>query len=175
MDHRPFEDWLLNNQILEADEKRQLNAHLQVCSSCSALAEVNLALKSVKMAEPSAGFADRFQVRLEARKQALRRRNLIGFLLLTVSVLSVLTWVTWPFLSSFLQSPVNVLASWLTSILSLWTAILAMTNTGVVLFKVVPGFIPAYVWTIVLFAGCGWSLLWVFSFIKIIKLPQGVS
>ena len=88
MDHRPFEDWLLNNQNLSADEKRQLNAHLQGCSSCSALAEVNLALKSVKMAEPAAGFAERFQVRLEAQKKALRRRNFWGFLLLTLSVLS---------------------------------------------------------------------------------------
>ena len=98
MDHRPFEGWLLDHKKLAAGEKRQLEAHLQVCSSCSALAEVNLALKSVTLAAPSAGFTDRFQVRLAAQKKALRRRNFWGFILLTISVLSVLTFIAWPFI-----------------------------------------------------------------------------
>jgi hypothetical protein len=174
MDHRPFEDWLLNNEILAVDENRQLNAHLQVCSSCTALAEVNLALKSVKIVAPAAGFADRFQVRLEARKKALRRRNFWGFALLTVSVLSVLTWVCWPFILRLAQSPVDLLAAWLSSLLSLYTVIQAMLHAGAVLFRVVPGFIPSYIWVVVLFAGCGWSLLWVLSLIKFSKFPQGV-
>jgi hypothetical protein len=175
MDHRPFEGWLLNNQTLAADEKRQLNAHLQVCSSCTALAEVNLALKSVKMAAPEAGFSDRFQVRLAARKKVLRRRNFWGFLLLTLSVLSVLTIITWPIITSMLQSPVDLLASWLGSLLSFWASLDAMAHAGWVLFRIAPGFFPAYIWILILFAGCGWSLLWVFSLIKFTKLPQGVK
>ena len=89
MDHRPFEDWLLDNKVLTSNEKRQLNAHLQTCPSCCALAEVDLALKTVKVAAPTAGFADRFQVRLAARKKALRQRNFWGFFILTMSVLSI--------------------------------------------------------------------------------------
>jgi hypothetical protein len=174
MDHRPFEDWLLNNQSLGADETRQLNAHLQNCSSCSALAEVNLALKSVKMAAPVAGFTDRFQLRLEAQKKALRRRNFWGFLLLTTSVLSGLTWISWPLLTSMLRSPVNLLASWIGGLLSLYATFQAMTHAGLILIKVIPSFIPDYIWTIVLFAACGWSLIWVFSLIKFTKFPQGV-
>jgi hypothetical protein len=174
MDHRPFEGWLLDNQHLDADETRQLNAHLQVCSSCMALAELNLALKSVKMAAPAAGFADRFQLRLEARKKTLRRRNFLGFMLLTLTVLSVLTWIAWPVIASLVQSPVDLLASWLGSLLSFWASINAMAHAGLVLFRIVPGFVPAYVWTVILFAACGWSLLWVLSLIKFTKLPQGV-
>ena len=174
MDHRPFEGWLLNNQMLDADEKRQLNAHLQVCSSCTALAEVNLALKSVKMAAPAAGFTDRFQIRLAEQKKALRRRNFLGFMLLTLSVLSGLTLVAWPVIMSVLQSPVDLLASWLGSLLSFWVSVDAMAHAGIVFFKVVPGFLPAYIWTLILFAACGWSLLWVFSLIKFTKFPQGV-
>ncbi|MGB8214636.1 MAG: hypothetical protein WCE68_13845 [Anaerolineales bacterium] len=173
MDHRPFEDWLLNNQTLSADEKRQLNVHLQGCSSCTALAEVNLALKSVKMAEPAAGFADRFQVRLAACKQELRHRNFWGFLLLTLSALSVLGWIAWPVLSSFFQSPVNLFTSWLALLVSIWASLQALFQGGRVILKVVPGFIPVYVWIILLLAGGGWSLLWVFSLIKFTKLPQG--
>ena len=174
MDHRPFEGWLLNNQKLAADEKRQLNAHLQVCSSCTALAEVNLALKSVKMAAPAAGFADRFQVRLEAQKKAMRRRNFWGFVLLALTVLSVLTLIARPIITSLVQSPVNLLASWLGSLLSFWASLVAMAHAGLVLFRIVPGFFPAYIWTVILFAACGWSLLWVFSLIKFTKFPQGV-
>ena len=174
MDHRPFEGWLLNNQTLAADEKRQLDAHLQGCSSCTALAEVTLALKSVKMAAPAAGFTDRFQVRLAVRRQALRRRNFWGFLLLTLSVLSVLTLIAWPVITRLLQSPVDLLASWLGALLSFWAALNAMAHAGLVLFRIIPGFIPAYVWTVVLFAACGWSLFWVFSLIKFTKFPQGV-
>jgi hypothetical protein len=174
MDHRPFEDWLLNNQTLAVDEKRQLNAHLQVCSSCTALAEVNLALKSVKMAEPPAGFADRFEVRLGARKKALRLRNAWGFLLLTFSVLSILAWIAWPVIRSLSQSPVDLLTTWLASLVSFYAVLQAMFHAGAVLFRVVPGFIPVYVWAMVLLAVCGWCLLWVFSLIKFIKFPQGV-
>ena len=174
MDHRPFEDWLLDNHVLDTDEKRQLNAHLQVCSSCTALAEVNLALRSVKMAEPASGFTDRFQLRLEARRRAMRRRNFWGFLLLALVVLGGLLFLAWPVITSLVQSPVSLLASWLGSLLSLWAAITAMAHAGLVLFRIVPGFIPAYIWMVILIAACGWSLLWIASLIKYTKFQQGV-
>jgi len=174
MDHRPFEDWLLENKDLTADEKRQLNGHLRTCHSCTALAEVDLALKSVKLAAPTTGFTDRFQVRLVAKKKAIQRRNFWGFFIMTLSVLGSLVWIAWPFLRSFIQSPVNILASWISSLISSWVTVQAMVNAGVVLFKVVPGFVPAYIWTIILFAAAGWSLLWVFSLMKFTKIPQGV-
>jgi len=174
MDHRPFEDWFLEEKVLAADEKRQLNLHLRTCSSCTALAEVDLALKSARAAEPAAGFAERFQVRLVARKKTLRQRNFWGFLVLIVSVLSLLVWLSWPVINDMIQSPVNWLASWLSSLLSFWAALQAMLHAGVVLFKVVPSFVPAYIWTVILFAAGGWSLLWVFSLMKLTKIPQGV-
>jgi hypothetical protein len=173
MDHQPFEDWLLNNQTISANEKQQLNAHLQGCSSCSALAEVNLALKSVKMTAPATGFADRFQVRLEAQKKALRCRNFWGFLLLTFSVLSGLVWMAWPVIKSVIQSPVDWLASWLSTIVSIWASVEALFQGGRVILKVLPGFIPIYVWFMVLLVAGGWSLLWVFSLMKFTKISQG--
>jgi hypothetical protein len=174
MDHRPFEDWLLNAQNLSFDEQRQLNTHLKECSSCSALAEVNLALKSVKMAAPAAGFGDRFQMRLEAQKKAIRRRNFWGFLLLTCSVLSGLVWTAWPVLKSLVQSPINFLAAWLSTVVSIWASVEALFQGGRVILKVLPGFIPVYVWIVVLLAAGGWSLLWVFSLMKFTKITQGV-
>jgi|WetSurMetagenome_2_1015567.scaffolds.fasta_scaffold11689_5 hypothetical protein len=174
MDHRPFEDWLLESKELTNIEKHQLDAHLQSCPSCCALAEVGLALKSVKSVQPSEGFVDRFQFRLAARKKALRRRNFMGFFILSFCVLSLLVWLGWPLLASFIHSPVNLLASWLTSLVSLWAGLQALYQGGLVVFKVLPAFVPAYVWMIILFLAGGWSLLWIFSVLKFTKLPQGV-
>ena len=173
MDHRPFEDWLLENKELTSSEKRQLNAHLQACPSCTALAEVDLALKSVRVAAPTAGFTDRFQIRLEARKKALRQRNFWGFFVLTLSVASLLAWFSWPFIKNFIQSPVSLLASWLSSLVSVWASLEALFQGGRVILKVVPGFVPTYVWMIILLVAGGWSLLWVFSLMKFTKIQQG--
>ncbi len=174
MDHRPFEDWLLDNQLLTIDQKRQLNTHLQVCTSCTTLAEVNLALKSVKLAEPTAGFVNRFQVKIEARKSALRIRNIWGFVILSLIVGGLFTWVSWPVLQDLVHSPVNLLATWVSSLVSFWASLQAILRAGMVLFKVVPGFVPAYIWAVILFAAGAWSLVWVASLIKFTKYPQGV-
>lgn len=174
MNHRPFEDWLLDNQALTVDQKRQLNTHMQTCRSCAALGEVNLALRSVRVAMPAAGFADRFQVRLIARKQALRWRNIWGFTFLTLSVLGLFVWISWPVLKDLIQTPVNLLAAWISSLISYWASLQAIFQAGMVLFKVAPGFVPTYVWTVILFAAGGWSLVWVVSLMKFTKKLQGV-
>ena len=174
MDHRPFEDWLLDNPPLTSDQKHQLTTHLRTCSSCTALAEVNLALTSVKVAAPVAGFTDRFQLQLAARKQVIRRRNFWGFALLALSVLGLFAWVAWPVLKDLFQSPVNLLAAWMSSLASFWASLQAIFRAGLVLFKVVPGFVPTYIWAVILFAAGGWSLVWVVSLMKFTKYPHGV-
>jgi hypothetical protein len=163
MNHRPFEDWLLDDEPLTVLQKRELQTHLQTCTDCAALAEVDLALKSTRTADPAEGFAARFQLRLEARKRALRWRNIWGFAILTLSVMAMAAWLAWPLLVVIFQSPVNLLAS-----------LQAMTHISSVFMHVVPSFIPAYIWLVILLACGGCSLIWVFSLLKITKNPQGV-
>jgi len=174
MDHRPFEDWLLEDKALTADEKRLLNTHLRDCPSCTSLAEVDLALKSVRVVEPAAGFAERFRVRLEARKRILRQRNFWGFFVLVACALNLLALVAWPLIEHLVHAPVDALTAWLSSILSFWASLQALLHAGEVLFKVMPSFVPAYIWMMVLFAAGGWSLLWIFSLMKFTKFPRGV-
>lgn len=175
MDHRPFEDWLLENKDLTSNEKRLLDAHLQSCRSCTALAEVNLALKSARVAAPQAGFTDRFQVRLAARKQALRVRNIWGFAILCLSAFGLLMGLGWPLILGFFQSPVNAAVSWLTTLMSAWAALQTMFHAGETLFKVLPGFVPEYMWAAILVAALGWIVIWVISLVKITKVPRGVQ
>ena len=169
MDHLPFEEWLLTEEQLTPQQKRELTAHLRSCPSCSAIAEVDLAFRSVQQVEPARGFVNRFQVGLSSRKKALRRRNVLGFILLALSVLGVLTGLAWPILRASIDTPVDMLASWLSSLISLWASIQAMFHAGSVLFRVAPGFVPGYIWGILLVFLTGWSLVSVFSLMKITR------
>jgi hypothetical protein len=170
MNHQPFEDWLLANEPLTTGQKSELQSHLRTCTSCSALAEVNMALRSVQQAAPAAGFADRFHVRLEAGKRALRRRNIWGFLLLTLAVIGILLWIAWPVLSPVIQSPVNTLAPWLSYLIALWTSLQAMGHVSKLFFEVVPGFVPPVLWLAVVLGAGGWGLLWIVSLMKITRV-----
>lgn len=174
MNHRPFEDWMLENQALTPEHKRDLQSHLRTCTQCAALAEVNLALASARVVAPAAGFADRFQVRLAAQRQAQSKRNFWGFLILVISVMTVLSWLAWPILKVVLDSPVGFLSTWLSYLLSLWFWLQALGQAGSVLLRVIPTFVPPYVWALAAFALAGWSLLWVLSILKLAKIPQGV-
>jgi hypothetical protein len=163
MNHRPFEDWMLEDQALTPEHKRDLQSHLRTCTQCAALAEVNLALGSARVATPAEGFADRFQVRLAAQRQAQRKRNFWGFLILVISVMTVLSWLAWPILKVVLDSPVNFLSTWLSYLLSLWFWLQALGQAGSVLLRVIPAFVPPYFWILAAFALAGWGLLWALS------------
>jgi len=174
MDHLPFEDWLLEQKSLNPQQTRELNAHLQTCRSCSALAEVDIALQSARQLEPARGFVNRFQGRLVEQKLVMRRRNVIGFSLLGLSVAGLITGLAWPVLRTVVESPVDLAASWISSLVGLWASIHALIQAGMVLFRVAPGFVPAYIWAVLLFGLTGWSVAWVFSLLKFTKIPQGV-
>ena len=64
---------------LTSDQRRDLEAHLQECESCSHLAKAERALESafssVKMSEPAPGFAQRWKIRLEERRSMAHRRQ----------------------------------------------------------------------------------------------------
>ncbi len=90
MNHQPFEDWLLEDQPLTLEQQRELQAHLRSCPACTAIAESNLALHSVHMISPAAGFARRFQTRLAHRREQQRWRQIIGTVILVLGGLALL-------------------------------------------------------------------------------------
>jgi hypothetical protein len=175
MDHRPFEDWLLSEENLNPQQKRDLVAHLQTCQSCSAVAAVNRAFHSVRQAEPAAGFGNRFQVRLAAQRKTVRQRNVVGFSLLVLSVIGLFLGITWPVLKAAVESPVDLLGSWLSTLTNLWVSLQVLFRAGSVLFRVAPGFVPGYIWAILVFALTGWSVAWALSLRKFIRIKQGVQ
>jgi len=173
MNHRPFEDWLLADEPLTSEQKTDLQAHLKTCPSCLALAEVNMALRVTKPAAPAPGFETRFQSRLAARRVAQRRRNFWGILILVVSAVVLFLWLALPFLLWAVRSPVDVIATWLTTLSLVFTSLLAYGKAGSVILRVASDFVPTYLWVAVFVLTGLFGLLWVVSIRKFANLTEG--
>ena len=175
MNHRPFEDWLLNDLPITSEQRRDLDAHVRTCAYCSALVETGMVLGSVKKASPSEGFSARFRTRLAAHRLADRRRKFWGALLFTIGGLALLLWIVLPHLAALFSSP----ATWITSLVEwgifLMTTLEALAEAGSVIVRVVPGFLPPFAWMILFSAIAGVSLLWSVSIWRFVRVPQGVQ
>ncbi len=172
MKHRPFEDWLLNDERLTPDQNRDLQTHLRECRSCSALAEVNLALRSARGTAPAPGFAARFRFRLAAQRALQRRRMVAGVTVLTVGGLAILSLLLWPFLAAAIQNPTDLLVSWASTLTAISGWIEALVQAGAVIGRVIPGFVPPYGWMILLSAVSGLALLWGVSFWRFTRVSH---
>ena len=111
MNHRPFEDWLLDDEPLTIQQQRDLEAHVRSCSTCAAIAESNLALHAARLVAPADGFADRFWVRLEKRRREQRWRQVIGTLVLVVGGALLVYLLAGPFLIQVLQTPATFITA----------------------------------------------------------------
>ncbi|HAX71645.1 MAG TPA: zf-HC2 domain-containing protein [Anaerolineales bacterium] len=175
MNHQPFESWLLDDKHLTPVEKRDLEAHLRTCKNCSALAVTGLALRSARAAAPAPGFAMRFQQRLAAQKVAERRRRLWGLIVLTVSTVSLLGLFLAPYALAFVSAPVEWLTAALGYFLFLFTSIQAFGEVLSVFVRMLPSFLPPYVWMVILSGLAGVGLLWIVSIWRFARRPQGVT
>jgi len=175
MNHQPFEDWLLNDKNLTPAEKRELDLHLRTCSYCTALTETGLALRSVPVVPPVAGFTLRFQQRLAAQKIAERRRKLWGMIVLLAGGVGLLGWFVAPYLFAFLSAPVEWVTAGIGYFLFIITSLQALTEVITVLLRMATDFIPPYMWMVFASAMAGLGLLWTISLWRFSRTPQGVT
>jgi len=172
MNHRPFEDWLLNEQPLTPTEKRDLDAHIRTCRYCAALAETGMELRSVHVVSPGSGFADRFQTRLAARRIADRRRRLWGLIMLLIGGFGLLLWLAAPFWLALIRSPGQWITIAIGTLLFIFTSAQTLGEAALVLFRVAPGLVPPYIWMVMASALAGIGLLWAISIWRFSRLPQ---
>ena len=116
----------------------------------------------------------RFQAHLAERKLAERRRRFWGAILFTLGGLALLTWLTFPYLTTFLDAP----ATWISALvewgLFLITTLQALAQAGSVILNVIPGFLSPFAWLVLISAFAGISLLWSVSIWRFSRVPQGV-
>ena len=175
MNHRPFEDWLLDDQPLGPTQKRELDAHLRECNACSAIAESNLALRSARVVAPAPGFTARFQERLVLARRAQRRRTLLGTLFFSLGGLALLALLAGPALVSMIGSPAEWISAMIRALLFIYTMILAITEAGSIVLRVLPGIMPPFLWLVLLSMLGGFGLLWSVSIWRLTRRPQGVT
>ena len=174
MNHQPFEEWLLNEKLISPKERLDLDAHLRICSYCSALAETGKALRTVKRVAPAAGFGTRFQARLAMQKAADRRRKRWGTILFTVGGLVMLMWLVGPYLASFFAAPATWIAALVEWAVFLLTTLQAVTQVGSVLLRMLPGFLSPFGFMVLVSAFAGIGLLWSVSIWRFVRVPRGV-
>jgi hypothetical protein len=160
MDHRYYEQWLLNDERLTPEQERDLRIHQRNCPECAALARANLALRAAPVAAPSAGFALRFEARLAAERKVQRRRSMFGIFLLALVGVGLLFWVSRPYLAYISLPPEQVFALWVSNLVYIALVMRTVSALGTSLLNVVAAFIPTYAWVmaLVLFAGLGFLL-----------------
>ena len=86
----------------------------------------------------------------------------------------MLVWILAPYLVSFFTSPasqISALVGWGVFIL---TTLQAMFRAGSVLVEVIPGFLPPFVWMVLVSAVAGIGLLWSVSIWRFVRMPRGV-
>jgi hypothetical protein len=175
MNHQPFEEWLLLDKNLTPAEMRDLDLHLRTCSHCTALSATGLALRSAPVVAPAAGFTLRFQQRLAAQKIAERRRKLWGMIILLLSGIGLIGWLTAPYLFAFFAAPVQWITTAIGYFLFIITSLQALTEVVTVLLRMATDFIPPYIWMVLLSALAGLGLLWTVSIWQFSRTPQGVT
>lgn len=174
MNHRPFEDWLLQETPLSSSQQDELQAHLATCPSCRALAEVNLALHTARLLDPPPGFLERFQKRLAAERAAMRRRTFFGWFLLILGGVLLLLWLAWPFLTGEL-SLLKVASEMWGALVNLAVSIQVFLRSAQTFFLVVPNFLLGALWLLLLFSLGLWGTIWMLSLQKFAHLTQGDS
>lgn len=160
MDHRQYENWLLNDERLTPEQERDLRIHLRGCASCAMLSRSNLALRAAPVAAPTEGFALRFQSRLAAERKVQRQRTIIGLFLLTLTGAGLLFWVLSPYIPYLSLAPSQLFTLWLSNMIYIALTVRTVGILGTTLLNVVESIVPAYVWVIslALFGGFGFLL-----------------
>jgi len=165
MDHRPFEHWLLDEQPLDSEQQRDLEAHLAECPDCARLAQgwgrVEALLQGAEHVEPPQGFVTRWEARL-ARQQARTDRRL-GLLLFgvnaTAATLLLILWLT--DLLPTLPTPAGVLASWIDALTSLFAFAKVVLEVAKPLLQTLFGALPLSGWLTIAASLGAFLLLWI--------------
>jgi hypothetical protein len=174
MNHRPFEDWLLDDEPLTAAQALELRVHLRSCAQCGSIAESNLALHSTRHLAPSAGFTDRFQARLEEHRRQQRWRQIAGTFVLVFGGLALLYPLLGPAIANALSSPSAWIAGAVGYCIFFLTAFRAVGEVARILLRDLPTFVSPAGWFMMLGVAGGLGGLWMALLRRFAHASQGV-
>ena len=170
MEHQPFNNWILDDILLSAEQMQSLEQHLQACPECAKLKlNFNSARRymlSRPQVSPAPGFSQRWKESLVERRilqQKVQARRFLLFIT-TASLLSLLallgyllaTWSPATLVVDLFQSITQLFIGWSQAqqlIQSLWQSL--------------PTAVPIAIWIIVSTTFAVLGLIWVLSLWRI--------
>ena len=164
MDHRPFEDWLLNDETLNPEQDRDLRIHLRSCPECAALERANLSLRSTAAMPPAAGFTLRFQTRLVAQHKFQRRQTMFGLFILAIVGIIATLWLLSPYLPYLSLSPANLMSLMISHTVNFVLIARAMQVLASTLLNITVSMVPAYIWGLFVIVLCVFGYLLTVTF-----------
>ncbi len=171
MNHQHFEQWLLFEKPLAPDQAEALKNHLKTCESCrqlsSAWSEVERLFRSAPFLGPVAGFASRWQDRLESQRVKelhirQQRQSWIIFLVATIGAALLFVLILSQILATF-NSPSEVLVYWVGQVTTLLSEANAMQEVGFILFRTIGGVVPDSYWMVLFSTLSVLCVLWILS------------
>jgi len=174
MNHRPFEDWLLDDEPLTAAQALELRAHLRSCAQCGSIAESNLALHSTRRLTPSPGFTERFKARLTDHRRVQRWRQIAGTFVLVFGGLALLYAVLGTAIANALSSPSAWIAGGVGYCIFFLTAFRAVGEVAGVLLRDLPTFISPAGWFMTVAIAGALGSLWIALMRRFARASQGV-
>jgi anti-sigma factor RsiW len=178
MNHKPAIDWLFAEDELSQTQSKVLQEHLAECDSCQDLAEsyrqVVFALKRTEQVEPEAGFASRWQARLQAsRAKAHRRQIMVTLAFVSGGILVLigfLVFITWP----WLRSPNLLFWTWIYQWITLFTYANSLREVVVPAVWEITDLMPLAAWVFGFGLLSEMAVLWVVSY-RLLTNPRRIT
>lgn len=180
MNHQPFENWLLSEDILSPENMSALQDHLETCDHCrelqSAWTGVLDLFQDVPDIEPAPGFVNRWQARLEVERQielSIRHRwQSIIMLILTGNVIvGLVVLLGTQFLTTF-DTPLELVFSGVYRLASIVTFINMVQNIFITLYRTITSIVPVGLWAVLGLGLVGSSAIWMISLKSLSVLPR---
>ena len=165
MNHQLFENWLLSEEPLPAEQAQTLREHLRTCEKCNRLQAswigMHQLIRSTPEVAPAPGFTARWQERLMEQRRAAHQRQSFA-LLLSMAGAAVVLFVLISFQAlHLLRSPDQLLLIGLYRLTSLF--VYADTTRDVVgaFLNALTQFMPSTAWVFIAGTISMISVLWI--------------
>jgi len=150
MNHQPFENWLLSDEPLSAEQSQALTEHLRMCETCSRIDtswnDVHDLFQSTPRLAPLPGFTARWQERRAVQLSNRRQRQSWFFFIVTGSIAAALSMVLGLSVLSLVDQPEQLL---IYSVYRLTTLMINLVTLGDLLsttLRSLAGSVPFVVW-----------------------------
>lgn len=167
MKHPQFEALLFEMDQLGREDRMVLEAHLQECEHCNAVAtswnDLEGKMRSARLMEPVTGFTDRFRERLVVYKRRKQDRLTLAVILAILISLIIVTVFFGAELLTFVPSAISFLLKSINGLVRLGGLLTILRDFALVLIEGITQSLPAGLLLAISTVTSGLALVWVFS------------